>query len=177
MLPLLLTLAAMATPTFAQSTTVDSMFGYLGASYLASVIAVESSTTTLHLDCPSVTATAPIPDDADYACFDSTLVVTTASDYFGAVITDGDATGTLHCSLGGTTIAACTQIYTNTDTEDNPSQTAETATVTLSAPEDFVWAPVTITAGMELLGGAAAQATGVSAARTTSSGEFWTRWW
>ncbi|KAF2759058.1 hypothetical protein EJ05DRAFT_499483 [Pseudovirgaria hyperparasitica] len=173
--PLLALLTLLTTPLHAQSptTTVVSMFGLAGANYTASIIAIASSTTTLQLICPSALSSlspASNDDEQDYACYAPTLTVTTASTFFAFDYTDLDngntVGGPITCSLGGTTAAACTQMASGVVDGSSFSTSGE---FSVSAPEDFVWVPVTITGGLEKIESATRTGTG-AAAPTGSQG-------
>ncbi|KAF2168351.1 hypothetical protein M409DRAFT_21785 [Zasmidium cellare ATCC 36951] len=170
MATLLPLLALFATSTLAQSSILSLPFyGYDTQPIVASILSSNPTATTLALAC------RPGTDASDCGLFPAQTLTIGPSTY-NMFIGEGTAfTGTQQCATQGTTAAVCTE--SNAGSEANfPGVSTTTYEGT-----DVVVLPVTVTAGVERLGGggSASASTGSSgssapasvSATATSSGE------
>ncbi|TKA80676.1 hypothetical protein B0A49_01625 [Cryomyces minteri] len=156
-------LLALAAHTLAQnSSTTLSIFlpNTDPQSLVGSIIAVDSTATTLAIACPSGTD----PNDCGYP---SPFTLTTGPSLYADSTVDpagpGVFTQSVSCSLGGTTTAVCAASFGGSDANFPGLNT------TTLAQSDITLFPVVITAGAEKLGATAAAGAGAVAASTTGA--------
>jgi len=137
----------------AQDTTISMFAGALDSQslFLASVISANPSATTLAGNCPADVTICILADGA---------AITQTPSTFEFKISETDLWASLHCDLTGTLAAACTV--------ESIDQSALDTTSWTYFGDEIIYVPVTVTAGVEKLDGAAT-ATGFSA--TASSGQ------
>lgn len=139
---LLATLLTLSTPALAQQSVLTLPFyGYDKMPIVGSVIAADSSATTLQLACRAGT------DGSDCGLFPMQTLTVGPSTY-NMYMGDGSAfTGTQDCSTMGTTRAVCTESAAGAQANDPGMSTA-----TYSG-SDIGVIGVTVTAGVDRLGG------------------------